>query len=60
MQETAMPGYVDIVADSIGLAIPEDCRADVIANIRMIMAQSADLMALALDDRDEIAAIFQP
>ncbi len=60
MQELATPGYVDIVADSIGLSIPDGCRADVVANVRMIMSQSADLMAVVLNDRDEPAAIFRP
>lgn len=55
-----MDNYADATSKAIGLPIPAEFRAAVIANLEMIFAQSAGLMALSLDPKEEVASIFQP
>jgi hypothetical protein len=52
--------YVDSASVVLGLPLPEQYREGVIANLRLILTQSAGLMALDLDWADEAAPVFQP
>ena len=55
-----MEDYTDAVSAAIGLPIPAEFKAAVVANLEMIFAQSAELMALPLRQEEEVASIFRP
>ena len=52
--------YVAAAPEIIGLRIPPEHRDSVVANLRLIMAQSAPLLALELDPIQESAPVFRP
>jgi hypothetical protein len=61
MDEAIDPeNYLDAVAPVIGLAIPIEYRAGVLANLRVIFAQCRLIDEVPLDAADESAAIFRP
>jgi hypothetical protein len=52
--------YVAAAPDLIGLPIPAEYREGVIANLHLILIQSAQLLALELDPAQEAAPVFRP
>lgn len=56
----AAEAYMDAVAPMLGLAIPADCRAGVIANIQRTAAIAALVLAHPMATDDEPAAVFRP
>jgi len=52
--------YADAAAKVLGLTLAEPHRQGVITNLRMILNQTADLMAFELDWTDEVAVVFEP
>jgi hypothetical protein len=52
--------YVDAAPELIGLPVPEQYREGVIANLHLILTQSAPLLALELDRAQEAAPVFRP
>ena len=52
--------YADAAAAMVGMPIPDQCRAGVIANLSLIFNQTAALMALDLRSEDEAAPVFRP
>ncbi len=52
--------YADAAAVVWGMNLRDDCRHGVIANLQLILNQSAALMALDLDPTVEAAPVFRP
>ncbi|MGE3303078.1 MAG: DUF4089 domain-containing protein [Hyphomonadaceae bacterium] len=59
MDDEALAAYADAVSAAIGLPIPPEYRANVIANLKIILNQSAPLMALTFADTEESAPVFR-
>ncbi len=59
MTEDDTAAYADAASAMLDLPLPPDCRPGVIANLALIFAQTADLMALTLDAGDEPLPVFR-
>lgn len=52
--------YVAAAPELIGLPVPAQYREGVIANLHLMLVQSAPLLALELDPAQEAAPVFRP
>jgi hypothetical protein len=59
MLDDRIEAYVDAVSDCLRLPLRAEHRPGVIANLRMILAQSEALVATPLHDAEEVAAVFR-
>ena len=56
----AVGAYVDAASGLAGFDLAPQYREGVIGNLRHILIQTVDLMALQLDWVDEAAPVFEP
>lgn len=59
MTDIEAGAFIDAVAPMVDLSILPEHRPGVANNLRMIFGQAGPLMALHLDDSDEIAPVFR-
>ncbi|MBW4485412.1 MAG: DUF4089 domain-containing protein [Tildeniella torsiva UHER 1998/13D] len=55
-----MASYVDLMAATLGLDIPEEIKAGVVANVEHIFAIAQPVLTFPLPDTVESAATFEP
>ena len=60
MTDTDWVAYVDVVAPTIPLVVPPDCRAAVAEHLALLEVHMARVMAVGLDAADEPAPVFRP
>ncbi|MBD2106794.1 MULTISPECIES: DUF4089 domain-containing protein [unclassified Nodosilinea] len=52
--------YVDLMAATLGLTIPDEIKAGVVANVEHIFAIAQPVLTFPLPDTIESAATFEP
>jgi hypothetical protein len=52
--------YVEATSAALGLPIPQDLRADVIATFGQMADTAAFLMAMPIDDEIDPAVVYRP
>jgi hypothetical protein len=52
--------YIDAVAPAVGMAIPDEYRADAATYLKLAFAVAEPLLAFELDETIEPAPIFRP
>lgn len=52
--------YVDLMATTLGLSIPEEIKAGVVANVEHIFAIAQPVLTFPLPDTVESAPTFEP
>ncbi|PZV08896.1 MAG: DUF4089 domain-containing protein [Leptolyngbya sp.] len=52
--------YVEVIAPALGLTIPDEIKAGVVANVEHIFAIAQPVLTFPLPDTVESAATFEP
>lgn len=55
-----MANYVDLMAATLGLSLPDEIKAGVVANVEHIFAIAQPVLTFPLPDTVESAATFEP
>ncbi|MBD1876142.1 DUF4089 domain-containing protein [Nodosilinea sp. FACHB-131] len=55
-----MEAYVDLMAAALGLSLPDELKAGVVANVEHIFAIAQPVLTFPLPDTVESAATFEP
>jgi hypothetical protein len=60
LDDEALWANAKATARMVGLTIPEDCRAGVLANLKILQEHAALVMAFPLDADTQVAPVFRP